>query len=328
MLRLEPGGELLVGQGVARGRRGHDRRPRTDRPAQSLEARAGRRDVKLLYFRSKAGNFGDDLNTWLWPRLFPGCFDDDDSEVFVGIGTILDQRVPARARRKIVFGAGVRTIGAVPRIDSSWDVRFVRGPLSSLALGSNPPWITDGAICLKLLDWGEVLQSPGLLLAPHFHTVRDHSYLLTTALDGVRIMDPRGSPETVISEIRRSSAVIAESLHAAIVADLFRIPWVRVNLHSWTTESPEVGTFKWLDWGFSMSVDVQPLATLRLPRRMRRLSHALSPVHRRLARARLMRLVRRCQVESPFRLSRDEILAERVERSATAAEVLRRELRR
>ena len=59
--------------------------------------------MKLFYCQLPDGNFGDELNTYLWPRLLPDAFDgtvpyrpkatprvelDDPAETFfIGIGT-------------------------------------------------------------------------------------------------------------------------------------------------------------------------------------------------------------------------------------------------
>ena len=46
--------------------------------------------MKLYYYRATQGNFGDDLNSWLWEELVPGRWsDEDDGELFCGIGTII-----------------------------------------------------------------------------------------------------------------------------------------------------------------------------------------------------------------------------------------------
>lgn len=45
--------------------------------------------MKLYYYESKLGNFGDDLNKWLWDELLPDYFDNDESVRFSGIGTII-----------------------------------------------------------------------------------------------------------------------------------------------------------------------------------------------------------------------------------------------
>jgi succinoglycan biosynthesis protein ExoV len=61
--------------------------------------------VRLYRWHDGVGNFGDELNTLLWPRLLPGFFDDDPAELFLGIGSVLDSRHPATAM-KLVAGAG------------------------------------------------------------------------------------------------------------------------------------------------------------------------------------------------------------------------------
>lgn len=37
--------------------------------------------MKLYYYESKEGNFGDDLNRWLWDSIFPGFFDSDENRL-------------------------------------------------------------------------------------------------------------------------------------------------------------------------------------------------------------------------------------------------------
>jgi len=73
--------------------------------------------MKLMYCATSKGNFGDDLNLWLWNELFPeGFFDDDESTQFYGIGTILHRKIDPAAN-KVVFGSGARrcTILPLPR---------------------------------------------------------------------------------------------------------------------------------------------------------------------------------------------------------------------
>jgi len=62
--------------------------------------------MKLTYFRGSVPNFGDELNTYMWPELLPrGFLDDEDHELFVGIGSIIGSHLPPDAR-KIVMGSG------------------------------------------------------------------------------------------------------------------------------------------------------------------------------------------------------------------------------
>jgi hypothetical protein len=61
--------------------------------------------VKIHVLKHVRGNFGDDLNKWLWHGLLGDVGSVADDEVlFVGIGTILDRNLPAD-RVTIVFGA-------------------------------------------------------------------------------------------------------------------------------------------------------------------------------------------------------------------------------
>src|SRR5690242_12985669 len=70
------------------------------------DALADRRStMKMFAYRGKHENFGDELNHWLWERLLPGFFDDDESQLFLGIGSILYDNFDPNMQ-KIVFGSG------------------------------------------------------------------------------------------------------------------------------------------------------------------------------------------------------------------------------
>ena len=62
--------------------------------------------MKLTYFRGDTPNFGDEINAIMWPHLLPhGFLDEDDSELFLGAGSILWGHLP-KAPRKFVAGSG------------------------------------------------------------------------------------------------------------------------------------------------------------------------------------------------------------------------------
>src|SRR5437588_2062474 len=79
------------------------------------------------------GNFGDDLNPWLWSRLAPEVCEQSDPTVFFGIGTILSRSAPPEPI-KVVFGSGCGT-GLGPKLDKRWFFYAVRGPLTAAKLG-------------------------------------------------------------------------------------------------------------------------------------------------------------------------------------------------
>ncbi len=90
--------------------------------------------VRLYRWQGAVRNFGDELNTLLWPRLLPNFFDDDPTELFLGIGSVLDARHDATAV-KVVAGAGYGGYQALPALDASWVVHWVRGPRTARLLG-------------------------------------------------------------------------------------------------------------------------------------------------------------------------------------------------
>lgn len=234
--------------------------------------------MKLYYFRSESGNFGDDLNPWLWQRLLPGFFDDDDDTLFVGIGTLLNHRIPTGGR-KIVFGSGAG-YGAVPVIDESWTIHCVRGPLTAGALGVAPSLaLTDAAALISSLGLAVPRRDGGVAFMPHCASADNADWERICVAAGIRYIDSRATPDRVLPEIARSEILVAEAMHGAIVADALRVPWVPAVCYD------HISSFKWRDWTASLGLDYAPVMlpgvwdaerTLGLSRRMRnRLKRAL-----------------------------------------------------
>jgi hypothetical protein len=129
--------------------------------------------LKLYYFKGKtASNFGDELNTWLWPQLLPGMFDDDPDALFLGIGSVLFDFFPSQ-QQKIVFGSGYGGYTAKPVIDDSWKVYFVRGRLTAEALGLDARLgIGDAAILLRSCTLPTVAKRYRASFMPHWKVCR------------------------------------------------------------------------------------------------------------------------------------------------------------
>lgn len=210
------------------------------------------RPMKLLYFESD--NFGDALNPFIFNHYLPEFFDDDPTTVFIGIGSVLGFIHPLPETKKaIVFSSGY-AYDDVPAIDERYDVRCVRGPGTAKALGLDASVAaTDGAILLRAMPHfnDPPLKKYKICFIPHYLSLNffDNWELLFEGTD-VEFVNPTSDFSTIIEKIRGSEVVYAESLHAAIVADTFRVPWVPVIMYG------HINKFKWQDWYDSMSLGV------------------------------------------------------------------------
>jgi succinoglycan biosynthesis protein ExoV len=212
--------------------------------------------MKLYYF-TRSSNFGDSLNGWLWPRLLPQAWNPEDGTCFAGIGTIINANMPIAARW-IVFGSGVGYGGLPAHFGGpEWTVIAVRGPLSAAVLRlPADASVTDGAMLLATLPEYAPLPSDareGVVFVPHFEAERGAAWPLACRKAGVEYINPLGDSRAIVDRIRRARLVIAEAMHAAIVADAVRVPWLPV------VSSPQVSTFKWLDWTRSMGLPYRPV---------------------------------------------------------------------
>jgi succinoglycan biosynthesis protein ExoV len=206
--------------------------------------------MKIEYFRGEAPNFGDELNPWLWPRLLPNFFDDDPSNLFIGIGSIIGTHYDTKAR-KIVFGAGfVASYNNLPRVSGwDWDVRFVRGPRTARALGLNPKaGIGDAATLLRILEYPNRPPANYVGFMPHWLSIRRGNWQKVCDLAGLRFIDPRDPVEKVIDNILGCRILLAEAMHGAIVADALRVPWIPL------LPVEKYHRAKWFDWADSLGI--------------------------------------------------------------------------
>lgn len=204
--------------------------------------------MRLFWYHHPHGNFGDDLNPWLWPRLLPGLIDGEGAWL-VGIGTLLNQRLP-REGELVILGAGVG-LGTPPVVDARWRIHGVRGPMSCAALGIAPDLaIGDPAIlAADLTPAAPVRHGTGFM--PHYVSCELWDWRATAAELGLIFIDPRAPVEQTLTQIAGLQSLLSEAMHGAIVADALRTPWVRVEI------DPELFNAKWEDWG--LSVDLIPL---------------------------------------------------------------------
>lgn len=206
--------------------------------------------MRLIHFAG-SGNFGDELNHVLWPRLVPGLFDEVDRTGFLGIGTIIGMPTP-ECDRLHVFSSGV----GYDKL-SEWNVPrriwCVRGPLTARLVGAGTDKVlTDGAILTPSVvaedDARPATTTIGVM--PHWESLHYPGWCEACELAGFQLISPIGEPESVVRALRQTRLLITESLHGAIIADSYNIPWIPMR------SSRNFSVFKWMDWCLSMQVSL------------------------------------------------------------------------
>ncbi|EPJ9743953.1 TPA: hypothetical protein ACGQUI_002360 [Klebsiella oxytoca] len=213
--------------------------------------------MKLYYYESKTGNFGDDLNKWLWDEMQAGFFDDNADIRFSSIGTIINKGMPP-AKKWIVFSSGIG-YGYAPKGfgDDNWDIICVRGPLSAFILDlPDDKYITDGAALLSTLPEFKPLpeeERKGIIFIPHHNALDTGNWEKVCEQVGVEFVNPTLDSKFVIQKIRHAKLVLADAMHAAIISDAMRVPWIPM------ITSNQINTFKWLDWSNTIKVPYNPI---------------------------------------------------------------------
>lgn len=259
-----------------------------------------------LYCYRRRPNFGDALNDVLWQRFIDVRLDREpgSDEVFVGIGTLLNQHLPA-ARRLHIFGSGLGYGRVAPEGMRNWEVHFVRGPLTANALSLDPGLaISDPAILLnRIMDPG-VKKDIACSFMPH-HSFDSPRFRAVCEEAGINYISPELPCEEVLAQLLRSEKLICSAMHGAIAAEALRIPWLPVT-HEGILES------KWHDWAASLELNVE---FVRLP--------AIYPEVSASLKGRLVGHAKRviCQRQlvclakaGRFRLGSDRVLEDRLRR--------------
>lgn len=189
--------------------------------------------------------------------MLPGFFDDNENVRVSGIGTIITSAMPP-AKKWIVFSSGVGY--GYPPVnfgDSSWETLCVRGPLSAEILGlPKDKFITDGAALLNTLAEFTPLsdaERKGVIFVPHHHALVTGQWEKVCQQAGIEFVNPQSDAKTVIQKIRHAKLVLADAMHAAIIADALRVPWVPL------ITSSQINTFKWLDWTQTINTPYRPI---------------------------------------------------------------------
>lgn len=208
--------------------------------------------MKLTYYRDTQPNFGDEINALLWDRLLPADFLDDDSrDLFLGIGSIIFDSYPATSHKHVI-GSGYGAYTDPPDLkDGTWNVVWVRGPLTAQTLGlDGNAAITDAAVLLRALRLSPPARTSGAAFMPHYESIGRGNWQTVCDRAGVTYLDPTRDPVELIGQIQSASVLITEAMHGAIVADALRTPFIAV------TPTHRSHRFKWGDWAQSVGLEL------------------------------------------------------------------------
>ena len=227
---------------------------------------------KLVSYRAKNGNVGDDFSEWLFSRALGDRLRPDGEFLLFGVGSILSRDLEAAFRDEstracVVLGSGARGPESLPEMEAGhWKVYCVRGPLTA-RISSLPieKAISDPAILAPRLAPQSKSSSGPIGIVPYFKSSEDAWRSVAAALDW-RLISPRLSVEDFLCELASCSRVWCESMHGAIFADAYGIPWRPIRATSVQSEG-KTHAFKWTDWCAAMGLGFDPFFGLPFPER-------------------------------------------------------------
>ena len=209
--------------------------------------------MKLFFCKVDGGNFGDDMNEWFWDDLFPEYPDIAPDTTLFGIGSILWRKNFAGCEKVLIMGSG-SGYGVIPNeLPEGTQVAFVRGPRTARLLNQDAGLaITDPAAMVSTFKQFQNLKTTNeVVFIPHVGTAKlPLNWQRIAEMAGVTYLSPANDCHDVIRQLAGAKLVIAESLHGAIIADTFRVPWVPVAI------SPTFNNHKWLDWADSLEMEI------------------------------------------------------------------------
>lgn len=260
-----------------------------------------------LYCYRRRPNFGDALNDVLWQKFIDVRLETEPTsgDVFVGIGTLLNEHLPV-AKRLHIFGSGLGYGKVSPESMRSWEVHFVRGPLTAKSLSLDPGLaISDPAILLHRTENLDRAKDIQCSFMPH-HSLDSQRFKDLCEEIGINYISPELPCDEVVDQLLRSDKLICSAMHGAIAAEALRIPWLPVVTHGAILES------KWHDWAGSLEMSVE---FVRLPTIYQKVDVSLKgrivgSVKKMLCKRQLASLAR----SGKFQLGSQKVLEDRLQK--------------
>lgn len=224
---------------------------------------------RLVSYSAPNGNVGDDYSHWLFSRALGDRLCPDGDILLFGVGSILSSGFEAdmrdgSIRACAVLGSGARGPSSVPDLSrGNWHVYCVRGPLTALAAGlsctmaiADPGVLAPRLAPLQNNDKGPV----GII--PYF-TASSAAWIKIGNKLGWRVISPHLPVDDFMIALAGCSRVWCESMHGAIFADAYGVPWRPISATSVSGER-RTHAFKWTDWSAAMGLGFDPLTGLPL----------------------------------------------------------------
>jgi succinoglycan biosynthesis protein ExoV len=285
--------------------------------------------VKLVCFKAETGNVGDDFSAWLFSRSLGAHLNDESSTILFGVGSILDRKIDEAfstddTQCRLVFGSGARSSAGAPDVSGrDWKIYCVRGPLTASAL-SLPPGkaVADPGILIPVYRPVQADQQGPIGIVPYFTSSEDAWRIVANRLNWT-LISPHLGVEDFIDQLTRCSRVFCESMHGAIFADAYRIPWRPLSGTGLATEGA-THAFKWTDWTSSMGLAFDSIRTPIISRFIRNSTH--EHLKQRIKAVWISRILAKAVREDHFLLSRDTVLQSRQEQLQSLMDALRRDV--
>lgn len=210
------------------------------------------RKVSKQYWWSGTPNFGDLLGPDIVAALLGKPLElarAGDSDVLLGAGSIIDYC--DKFSSSIVWGSGIDPhYGKAPQNMSRIEFLAVRGPLTRDFLKVDVPVLGDPGFLLPEIYPKTPSGGPVSVVVHHSTTRRRlRDFFFDPYRSKYRIIDPRRPWKAVVDEICESDFVFCQSLHGAIIAEAYGVPWAW-----WKGFHGMMATFKWHDFFGSISV--------------------------------------------------------------------------
>ncbi len=210
--------------------------------------------VRSIYAYDVRPNFGDEIGPDIvrhvlgvdLPRAKPG-----DEHVLFSVGSII--HAADNFKSVVVWGSGVEPHYGRPK---SANIRFlaVRGPNTAKLVGYTGGVFGDPAILApRLLPRDPAPDRSGVGIVVHHMTMKRRlrdRVLFDPFRSGYEVIDPRRPWRDVVADIRRCEFVFSQSLHGAILAEAYGVPWAW-----WKGFHGRLATFKWQDWFASLGAE-------------------------------------------------------------------------